>query len=181
MDKDVNRDGSETSPKISVDDIIYSSEVGIINSKLTNDQTSNLHGGYDSGVDSISCKSNASSSSNSDIFEEKVLTLSQYNKGNVPKGSKTDCCDNAKGLNHDWDPGTLTDQNQNRKFHAFRCTRPKYGWLVVFSCFWLNVIQAGIAFCGGIVLNVIAEEFGETRSRVSIISSFFNGFQKNVF
>ena len=50
-----------------------------------------------------------------------------------------------------------------------------YGWIVVFSCFWLNVFQAGIAFCGGIWLNTLAEEFGETRARVSMVGSVFCG------
>ena len=50
-----------------------------------------------------------------------------------------------------------------------------YGWFVVFCCFWLNVFQAGIAFCGGILLNTLAEEFKETRARVSLVSSVFCG------
>ena len=50
-----------------------------------------------------------------------------------------------------------------------------YGWLVVFCCFWLNVFQAGIAFCGGIMLNTLADEFGESRARVSMIWSVFCG------
>ena len=50
-----------------------------------------------------------------------------------------------------------------------------YGWVVVFCCFWLNVFQAGIAFCGGILLNTLAEEFNETRARVSMVSSVFCG------
>ena len=50
-----------------------------------------------------------------------------------------------------------------------------YGWIVVFCCFWLNVFQAGIAFCGGILLNTLAEEFIETRARVSMVSSVFCG------
>ena len=50
-----------------------------------------------------------------------------------------------------------------------------YGWVVVFCCFWLNVFQAGIAFCGGILLNTLADEFQETRARVSMVSSVFCG------
>ena len=50
-----------------------------------------------------------------------------------------------------------------------------YGWIVVLSCFWLNVFQAGIAFCGGILLNTLAEEFEETRARVSLVGSVFCG------
>ena len=50
-----------------------------------------------------------------------------------------------------------------------------YGWVVVFCCFWLNVFQAGIAFCGGILLNTLAEEFDETRARVSLVGSIFCG------
>ena len=45
----------------------------------------------------------------------------------------------------------------------------------MFCCFWLNVFQAGIAFCGGILLNTLAEEFQETRARVSLVSSVFCG------
>ena len=77
MAKTTKRDGVETNTNISFDDIFYLSQVGIVHSKLTNDQK-NQHGGYDSGVDSISCKSNASSSSHSDILEEKALPLSEY-------------------------------------------------------------------------------------------------------
>ena len=51
----------------------------------------------------------------------------------------------------------------------------KYGWVVVFCCFWLNVFQAGIAFCGGILLNTLANEFDESRARVSLVSSVFCG------
>ena len=50
-----------------------------------------------------------------------------------------------------------------------------YGWVVVFCCFWLNVFQAGIAFCGGILLNTLAKEFDETRARVSLVGSLFCG------
>ena len=50
-----------------------------------------------------------------------------------------------------------------------------YGWVVVFSCFWLNVFQAGIAFCGGILLNTLAIEFNESRARVSLVGSVFCG------
>ena len=179
MAKTAKRDGVETNTDICFDDTFYLSEVGIVHSKLTNDQK-NLHGGYDSGVDSISCKSNASSSSHSDILEEKAIPPAEYGKGKITKRDNSTSCEIEEGQenvsNHDWDPGTIGAQERDSKFIAFKCTKPKYGWLVVFSCFWLNVIQAGIAFCGGIVLNVIAEEFDETRSRVSIISSFFNGF-----
>ena len=45
----------------------------------------------------------------------------------------------------------------------------------MFCCFWLNVFQAGIAFCGGILLNTLAEEFQETRARGSLVSSVFCG------
>ena len=180
MTEEVKRDKFETNIEISLDDIFYLSEVGIIHSKLTNDQRTNLNGGYDSGVDSISCKSNASSTSQNDLFEEKALALPESNNGNAAQNDKINCYENIRGLenvqNHDWDPGTFRSQETEENLAAFKCTKPKYGWLVVFSCFWLNVIQAGIAFCGGIVLNVIAEEFAETRSRVSIIGSFFNGF-----
>ena len=51
----------------------------------------------------------------------------------------------------------------------------KYGWIVVFCCFWLNVFQAGIAFCGGILLNTLANEFNESRARVSLVGSVFCG------
>ena len=179
MAKVAKRDEDETNTDICFDDIFYLSEVRTVHSKVTNDQK-NVHGGYDSGVDSISCKSNASSSSHSDILEEKALPLFEYGKRQVSERDNATSCEIATGQenasNHDWDPGTIRAKGGESKFVAFKCTKPKYGWLVVFSCFWLNVIQAGIAFCGGIVLNVIAEEFDETRSRVSIISSFFNGF-----
>ena len=74
MAKVAKRDEDETNTDICFDDIFYLSEVGNVHSKVTNDQK-NLHGGYDSGVDSISCKSNASSSSHSDILEDKAPLL----------------------------------------------------------------------------------------------------------
>ena len=178
MTEEINRHDFETNIEISLDDIFHLSEVGIVHSKLTNDQKYNLHGGYDSGVDSISCKSNTSSTSSSDIFEEKVLHPAKYLRNNIVQSTNINYCGSAESLKNEsnFDPGTSPQLELDKKDDAFKCSKPRYGWLVVFSCFWLNVIQAGIAFCGGIVLNVIAEEFGESRSRVSIISSFFNGF-----
>lgn len=170
----------ETYNNISIYDIFNERDDRITNSKSSNNQKSLVSGGYDSGVDCVSCKSSEGSTLNNETDATIVEGTSKYIRSfldestGVGTANREESYEERSIIQPDLEPTP-------KSVHKYKLTRaqycqPNYGWLVVFSCFWLNVIQAGIAFCGGIVLNVIAKEFGETRSRVSLISSFFNGF-----
>ena len=178
---DISTDGNEFDPYMekSLDSSFYLCDVGIINSALSKNHKSCLSGGYDSGVDSVSCKSSEDSRLNTDIDDETLIKPERSFKANIPE-NKLRTLNHEEGYNKrcsiQFDLGLIPKQVQKQEQPPSIYCKAKYGWVVVFSCFWLNVIQAGIAFCGGIVLHAIAEEFGETRSRVSLISSFFNGF-----
>ena len=180
MDKSDDGDELETYTDLTFEDIIYLNGLGNIQSPSSNNLKSHLSGGYDSGVDCVSCKSSECSVANNDTDEtvigaNKSMQFNVNNSEVVVQAEKKQDNDEV-GIDILHDPGPITIQTK-MEYHSKSIDCPsQYGWLVVFSCFWLNVIQAGIAFCGGILLNVIAEEFGETRSRVSLISSFFNGF-----
>ena len=179
MDISTDRDEFEPCTDKSLENSFYLCDVEIINSKLPKNHKSCLSGGYDSGVDSVSCKSSEASRLNTDIDDETLIEPERSFKPNIPANTlrtlkNEEGC--SKRCSIQFDLGLIPKQVQKKEQTTIKYCNAKYGWVVVFSCFWLNVIQAGIAFCGGIVLHAMAEEFGETRSRVSLISSFFNGF-----
>ena len=171
----------DTYDNISIDDTFYfETDIGVTNSKLWNHQKSIVSGGYDSGVDCVSCKSSEGSTLNNEADASTLPGSVKYanpllnNVSGVETANTKESYDKRSNIQPDPGP-TPTSLQENNDKKAQNC-QPSYGWVVVLSCFFLNVIQAGIAFCGGIVLNAIAKEFGETRSRVSLIGSFFNGF-----
>ena len=165
---------------IIIEDMFYPIEARVNPTMMSNNPKPWPSGGYDSGVDSISCKSSEYSSSNKDLDKDNVLENERYipikQEHDETRVGSDNQQEDHRHIDIDPDRGqTIIYEIVNGALNPDKCL-PKYGWVVVFSCFCLNVIQAGIAFCGGILLHAIAEEFGETRSRVSLISSCFNGF-----
>ena len=51
-----------------------------------------------------------------------------------------------------------------------------YGWVICFACFWLNLIQGGIAFSLGVMFNELVEFFDEAHATVALIGALLNGF-----
>ena len=152
------------------------------NTEITKNQTSLEYGGYDSGVECVSCRCSETSSlsevdettvkiehsaNESSFFLNTSIAIETANGEEQFEKRSTDQPDPAP-------PPIIVQKSNCLRLPTKQAIH--YGWVVVFSCFWLNVIQAGIAFCGGIVLNALAKEFNETHARVSLISSFFNGF-----
>ena len=152
------------------------------NTEIANNQKSLEYGGYDSGVECVSCRSSETSSL-SEVDETAVKIRHSDNNTSFYLNTSI-AIETANGEEQfekrstdQPDPAPPPTELQKSNFIKFPNKQAiHYGWVVVFSCFWLNVIQAGIAFCGGIVLNALAKEFNETHARVSLISSFFNGF-----
>ena len=138
MAKADNEDILETYNNMNINDIFYERDVGITNSKSSNNPKSLVSGGYDSGVDCVSCKSSEGSTINNEtntIVEGSNKYIRSYlgERTGVESANREQSFEDRSIIQPE--PGPKTTSLHNYNFTRSQYCQTNYGCLVVFSCF----------------------------------------------
>ena len=138
MAKADNEDILETYNNMNINDIFYERDVGITNSKSSNNPKSLVSGGYDSGVDCVSCKSSEGSTINNEtntIVEGSNKYIRSYlgERTGVESANREQSFEDRSIIQPE--PGPKTTSLHNYNFTRSQYCQTNYGCLVVFFVF----------------------------------------------
>lgn len=72
-------------------------------------------------------------------------------------------------------PSGLTEE-EDESDYVIEPPNGGWGWVIVFSAFYCNVVADGIQFTFGVFLNKIADEFEVDKSKIALVGSLMFGF-----